>query len=475
MAFLKKIKSIDLIGLSVLFCFLIAYFGIAYFNRAMQDDFGNYHLTQSLGVIGTGVYSYNHIEGAFIWYLWPSLNAFINQCNTHVFLINLINLIMVFTSLFLMLTQIIKKLLPFYSAWIPLNLCILTITALFYFRNDIVNQAVFWLSGSGYLSLMSFLFLGIYFLLKGGTVNFTISLLLLFLFATARIHYTLATLGILFYFLLWYFSENRKINTQVLFLIIAVLLGLAIYLLAPGNYVGRLNTVPVKHLETPLTEYVKQFILSLACYFFMHFLRSLPLLILNFSLAFIGGLKDEKNTFSKNAFMAFVKFSVFAVLISWFALALVMTVIFLKHGNTRTFLFPLFITAMLMNINFYFLGIRFKQKFQSFSRLALPIGLIACGFFLYFFFFDFGNLKKFSAQFDQRTESIIRAKKHLTSKDTLFLTLLPYTKTLMSNEQRGEPYPQWQADYLEKYYEPSFKIKLVLPDIKDKAETEKTY
>ncbi len=459
---LKKIKSIDLAVAALFLSFLFAYFGIAHYNRVMQDDFLELFMTKTHGIIQPAFHYYKHLEGALVWYVWPHLTTWINQYNTHVSSINLLNIILYFTSLLLLLTQVMKKLLPVYSLRIPLILCILSVTTILYFRNDIVNQAVFWLTGSGYMTLISLLYLGIYFLLKGGPLNIMLSALLLFSFALVKLHYSVIEMGILFYFLLWYFLKNKKINKQVLLLLGMAALGFAIYMVAPGNYAGRFNAeLQGKLFSTPLLAYVKQFILSLACYFFIHILKSLPLLLINFSLAFIFGLTDDKNTIPKPVLLEFGKFSIYTIIMSWCSLALVMTAIYLNHGNTRTFFFPYVISVLLLNISFYFLGTRLRGKTQFLPRLALPIAFIACAFFIYFFLSDRENLRKLDQAFDKRIETILEAKKTMAAKDTLFLPVLPYSKTLMSNELRGGVYLEWQQDLMKQYYETPFQLKLV--------------
>jgi Na+/glutamate symporter len=117
--------------------------------------------------------------------------------------------------------------------------------------------------------------------------------------------------------------------------------------------------------------------------------------------------------------------------------------------------------VLLLNINFYLLGIRLRQKLQLLEHLAIPVALTACSLFIYFFLSDIGNLKQMNQQLDMRIVAIGQAKNSLTSKDTLFLPVLPYTKTLMSNELRGGVYLQWDEEAFKKYYETAFQIKIV--------------
>jgi hypothetical protein len=312
------------------------------------------------------------------------------------------------------------------------------------------------------MTTISWFLVGIYFLLKKGPVNLIISAFLLFFFAAVRLHYSLTELGILFYFFLWYFLKNKKINYRIVLVMIIAMAGFAIYLAAPGNYAGRFNaSEQEKLLHTPIIFYFKLIAKSLVYYFYVHIFKIFPLLLLNFALAFILGLSDEKNHFTKNTFLPFAKFSIYTLAISWLSIAVVMAVVQQGAGPSRTFFFPLFITMIVMVVFFYFLGIQLKQKFQFVSALTLPLGLIACGYFFYFLFSDLGKLKEFSVKFDQRIETIIRAKEVLMPKDTLFLEKLPYTKSLMNNELRGDFWVTCQQEALHEFYNTPFQIKIV--------------
>lgn len=466
--FMKKIQLIDIAILAVFSSFLVAYLGISYFNRVMQDDFFFYDRIKTFGITTSVADYYFHFEGAFASFFWVHLIAFINQYSTTIFFVNLFNITVIFTSLFLLLTQILQKILPYYSIRIPFNLCVLIITSVLYFQNDVIQQSVFWFTGSTvYMATVSWLLLGIYFLMKKGNMNFIFSSLFLFLFAGTRLHYALIELGILFYFLLWYFLEDKKINNRFIVVLIIAMAGFSIYLFAPGNYSGRFSSDEQnKLLTTPLTFYIKQITGSLVYYFYVHILKILPLLLLNFILAFILGLTDVKNSFSKTVYLSFAIFSLYAIAISWLSLAVVMSLVQNGAGPSRTFFLPLFITVMLININLYFLGIRLKNKVQTFAYLTIPVGMIACGYFIFFLFSDLENLEKFSTQFDQRIEAIDRAKKSLTAKDTLYLTILPDTKAFMNNESKGDVWIEWvkcQQLALKTFYKTPFQIKLI-PD-----------
>src|ERR1017187_7270997 len=106
-----KIKPKDWAIAAVFISFLIAYLGVSYYNRIQQDDFNNYFRTKSEGVIGATLNYYNHFEGALVWYWWVSVVPFLFGYSTHIFLINLFNLVFFSGSLFLLLSIIIKKFL----------------------------------------------------------------------------------------------------------------------------------------------------------------------------------------------------------------------------------------------------------------------------------------------------------------------------------------------------------------------------
>lgn len=460
---LRKLKIIDITIVVVFFSFIVAYFVIAFYNRAMQDDFIFYDRVISLGIAPSVADLYMHFEGAFAGFFWIHLFAYINQYSTHVLLINLINIFLLFGSLFLLLAEIIKNILPYYSIKIAFYLCILMTTSILYFQKDVIQESVFWFNGStAYMSTVSWFMLGVYFLFKNGYLNFAASSVLLFLFAATRLHYSLIELGILLYFLVWYFLVNKRINMRIGLVLLIATLGFFIYLAAPGNYAGRFNTSrQVMLLHIPFTLYVKQIMHSLIFYFYVHILKILPLLSLNFALAFFLGIKDERNQLSKFTFLSITKFSVYAISISWLSLAVVMAMAQQGAGPSRTFFFPLFVTVIAMSLFFYSLGIYFKVSIQFFSKLTLPVGLIASGYFIYFLCSDLNNLNKFRTQFDQRIDAIVRAKSSLTATDTLYLDVLPFTNSFMNNESRGDFWIVSQQDDLRAYYKPLYQIKLV--------------
>jgi hypothetical protein len=459
----KKNKGLDIAVFTILVSFLIAYFGISWYSRPVLDDLLDFYTVRHLGFLQAEIIYYKTLEGSYAGYAWRLIIDFINHDNTHVIFVNLFSITLFFLSLFLLLQQIVKKLMPFYSAKAPFYLSVFCITSILFFRIDVLKDAVFWLIGSQYyFSSVSFLLSGLYFLLKKGTVNYILSAVLLFLFASVRAHYSVIELGILFYFTVWCYFKSKKDFLPMVLIMAIVLVGFAFYLVAPGNSIGHGNGLSqVKQISNPFIFYSRIIAQSLFYYFKIHILRRLPLFALTLSLAFIAGLRDEKNVLSRKMMTSFAYFSIYTIVISWVFLATVMAVALQNAGNARTFFLPLFISLTLLTINCYFLGVQLKHKCLQFSLLALPVGLTASVFFLYFFFSDLGNLRIYNVQYDKRIETIAQAKKNLTSKDTLYLERLPFVKSLQNNEYYWDFYAEAQERALKLNCETAYQIKLL--------------
>lgn len=231
---------------AIILILLLIYVGIvSYYNTKICDDICAVDLIHKLNFGQYASHIYNNWEGSYTQIIVSYILAlFWNTGNLFIYSVALIALTI--TALYLFYNFIINQFIVLTK---PLKiklfvLAALSFLALFYADADVTSSGFIWLTGSySYLLSMCLLLFGLQLSFQKNNWQVVLGLLLLFLFAGFRLNYTLYVLLLITLLLLINFINRNNSNTIIYILIISVLLvGLFIYLKAPGNAKRALTT-----------------------------------------------------------------------------------------------------------------------------------------------------------------------------------------------------------------------------------------
>lgn len=233
----KKLAGYFLVFLAVLLS--IGYILISFHTRYMFDDLGFSALVRDNGIWAAFkilYFSWETIYNTLVLFFLLKWNNYIPPYfyNISIFLLNI-------WCFYLLLKTIVRYHKIGITSKEMLLLAVLVIS-LTYFSGRARGYAVYWVTGQiVYCLFLSYLFLGLYFWIKG---RLFLASVFMFLFAHTRINYDAIFIGLYVGYIISYWYENNKLvfnlKSQIPFLFF--LFGIITYIIIPGNYV-RLHSI----------------------------------------------------------------------------------------------------------------------------------------------------------------------------------------------------------------------------------------
>lgn len=424
-------KNILLITSICMICsYVICYLSISVYNRHCADDFDAIRDVNLYGIFGSIKHCYISWEGSFTQGLvnYPFNELFKNSIS--LFWYNAITLLCLYGSCSLLVSYITKtffNLTGYYAIIISGS-----VLATLFFTSPSLDEVWFWLVGSAsYLWPLTFLFLSIYFILnrqKNG-YNLILACLFCFLFAGTRLNYPIIIGFFYFLFLLHDFRENKKINVTLLLPYLFLVIGVVIYILAPGNTVRR--GYALANISFNLSTVIIQILKGSLRIILYNNLFQLPYIsiilspVLLFAITFYEKIPAKIKAIS-------IKKTVLHLMLLYFGAMLIHTLIMYfalgdAGGSSRTRLLLHLIFCVFIAYIYFLLGLKYKNKLQNKFNLIFSLLLLGCGLFIYKTLHELPINKKYVTAYDSRTETIINAINNYKNNafETLYLTTLP--------------------------------------------------
>lgn len=232
----------------LLAAFLLSHFLFAYYSRYTADDYSLMALIREKGVARFSVWFYMNHEGCFSTWVYQAL-----LCKSMLFfskplvfllfflLLSLFCLYKSFQALFFALTHRSERL---YSL-----LFSVLVLAAFYMTTYGVSEAFYWCVGGVYLVFASlFIYAFTTFLLSENKWYLSCCFLAFFLFGMSRLNYAFIAGALIGVFFIGRWVNLRRIEWKYVFALIFLVLGVLIYVVAPGNYIRRGSSgLPAMH------------------------------------------------------------------------------------------------------------------------------------------------------------------------------------------------------------------------------------
>jgi hypothetical protein len=412
--------------------FILSYLIIAWFNRHAADDFfGIYHVNEK-GIWGAFLYTYTNWEGSYAQLLsyYPLSLLFQNSGSLVYF--NLLNLLFLIGCFFFFISTLFKLQKIESSPSDRLNIVIIFLSALFISTANI-SEIWFWLNGSvSYLTPIGFLILGFSFYFRN---HYYLAALCIFWFCGFRFNYTLFILILWGFITLFelYKKRSLKATYPLLPIWIAIIAGIVIYLLSPGNSTRKSALVLATPFEGGISSALEQLKYFSQCLFIRlpYFLvLVLPLLVWFYKRKITLRLDKEILFLSLIFIIAFlgIHFGLMSFIYQrfWF-------------GEIRTwFIIQLFLYPLLILLLTPFL----KRWILTYSTFALSMGLILTILIYSIKIIPaIPSLKKYASSYDQRIEYLQHLKSNYQEfkSDTIQLTALPRpSPDFVNNENTPE-------------------------------------
>ncbi len=414
------------ISIGVMLAMLTLYIGsVSYYNTKICDDICAVDLINKLNFGQYFSHIYNNWEGSYTQIIVSYMLALYWNTGT-LFTYSVTLIVLTITALYLFNRFIISQLkqitkndhLKLFA------IAALSFLALFYGDTEVASSGFVWLTGSySYVLSMCFLLLGLYLCFQPNNSQVVIGLLLLFLFAGFRLNYTLYVLLLITLVLLINLITSNNSNTTVYILIISVLLvGLLIYLKAPGNAKRALTTgvtlngSALLHKVTSLFFW-KCFAGGMLYMIKVHLVKSSffsTLICCSYFILFNN--YQLTNVPMRKLFI----YSLSALIIVLISHVFLMTLIMNGPGPSRTYVFIYFLkTATIFTFLYYIIdkyNLKNNNLIMGYTLVSIGVCAVAV---TKFFIPDLANMQAQQLQKKERASSIA-----ITTSDTLHLHAL---------------------------------------------------
>lgn len=397
--------------------FLICFFLIAYYNRLTGDDFCGISAVNNHGVFGATKELYCNWEGAYaqgiVYYFFCDLF----QNSTSLFSYNLIILCCLAFSFSFFIFTLLKNYFMFLISKTEAFVIALILIGALYFSTSEFGEIWYWLCGSSsYLMPLVFLFFafGIASTKSKSFISIVLVIILIFLFSGFRVNYTLTLILGLFLLMMFDFFKTKKINRMFLLMLIVAVVGLIVFMAAPGNSIrlskydnglGMMGRIKDFHFFT-MVKGLGGFILMKALHTFYLFIILFPLVLLglnNFYFEYINKIRTH---------LLRVFFSFFVLLVVNFLLMYLATGSYFgtSSGSYRTlFLFD-FLWLLIIVLLMFDFCLQLKKYFKRdvFVKPLIKLSIVFISFtpFLVKICFASTLLPNYAYKYDQRNSLI---------------------------------------------------------------------
>lgn len=409
---------------SSLLLFLLVYLLIiCFYNQKICDDIIASKIVDEIGKINYIKYIYNNWEGSYSQAITSSI------ISSHWNNISLISYsILLFSITIASLYQFLKKFLHINLTEIQIFLLsFIFFLSLFFADSNVTNDGIVWFTGSySYLLSFDILLIGIVLVYSEIKIKQILGYCLILYFAGFRLNYTVYVAALLLVYLLFkIFYLKQKSNLKIeIRLTLILILGLVIYLIAPGNGIRAVATKSSLNLSELLAKLLSfKFLINYKTSLFyllkVHIIKSslIQLIILTTFFIFKPNLKIEKIKL-RNWILVCSSILLVTLLIH----TLLMVLIINSSGPDRSYVFIYFIkTGILFLVLTYFF-----QKINSVNIQFILSSIIILFTLFYFqkrFIPDFNAMKKMSVARIERNRQINESLVHRT--DTIRIKLYP--------------------------------------------------
>lgn len=432
-------KLLLFLSSTAVFSFWIMYGVISYYNRFASDDFSMISLANHKGVLGGTIWFYFHWTGGFFGTLFQTLTLYLIQWHKSLLFYNLFLLLLISSALYFALSEIFTYNKIQISRWVVLLVSQLLIHLLF-FSGFSISENWFWVVGSTayiYPICIVLISIGCYFkYLNTGRFTFMFSsLITLLFFGSYPVNYVSLYLFICSVWILLKYYQSKKIHTSSIFYLTFLLIGFAINVVAPGNYVRK--SAVTANLEHHYTFWEQMIGMKMPIYVLQKIITPYNLiLVICFGLPIISlmffrnenWLKLEKKTAIKIFAICFGIMTI-AILSN---LAINYIALGWGLGSYRSMM-PIsifFILTSLAVISVLALYTNSLNFIKTTSCLALILCIYRSTSIL---IKQHETVKHYASKHDERISIILEAKKSFTG-NILYLDSLPSSGILLSAE-----------------------------------------
>lgn len=419
--------------------FVICYLSISIYNRHCADDYDSIRDVNMYGIFGAIKHCYVSWEGSFTQGIVNYSLMAVFKNSVSLFWYNALSLLCLFGSCFFAASALNKSFFNFNRSQLWLMSGSL-LSALF-FTSPSLAEVWFWFVGSAsYLWPLTLLFLSLSFIIRSGEsiYNVVFACVFCFLFAGSRLNYPVI-FGFYFgLYLLWDFVKRRKINSRLLLPFLFLILGLIVYVIAPGNGVRRSYTEDNVsfNLLTVAIQLVKGFarIVLYNNLFQLPYMAVIlsPVLFLATALYDKVPEKIKSRSITKTAgalLFLYLGAMFFHTAIMYFALGD-------AGGSPRTRLLLHLIFCVSYAYLYFLAGLKYRIAIQKNSAMLFAALIISCFLFIYKTAHELPIDKTYAAAYDQRMDLILAAKNNYSRQpvETLYLPHLPPSQSTIYND-----------------------------------------
>jgi len=378
----KTTQLSEILALCAGLFFALLYLTLGYFNRFTSDDIGILYTIDKIGIIANCVDFYLSWDGRIVSMFLAT--TFMKMSRGMDNLLHLQCTILIgMTSCFYFLLRAVFKTLLVPNIISPIKLlassCLLCI-AFFYLTFEI-GEVWFWMMGTGYVWSLSFLLLGVSFLIRPFPIkrpDLLMASLFFFLFGFQTVSYVALTLSICVIIVIRFlvykgwswgnFAQLKSYSIPLFFF----LLGFLIMAVAPGNYHRREYFEP----DTNLVSITEEVIMSLKHFGKVILYEKLGYMLLFFiSSCFIARFVPSKLLTLKELVIQLIWIGLI-VIVALFAHSVSMSIATGWIGQPRIWTLISLVLAFSCVASGFYVGVFLKINFPKISNMVTVLGLL---------------------------------------------------------------------------------------------------
>jgi len=431
-------KLINLLPIAAILTFVGLYFTLSYYNRWASDDFSYSGIINMHGSVWKAtVFFYYNWSSGFVANLFYFIVNYLTSLSKYVGWYNISILLFFNLSVYLLL----KEFIVFKSGYIY-GITSALISAVFFFSSLNIQENWFWVIGSNaYQVPVSLLNFAVYFLLRyynnNRQINFCLACFFVFIFSQFYVHYACTLFFLLLLYMAYYWWVYKKLDTGIVFLLMLCIVGVVIFITAPGNYV-RLHVVQMQKASAPVIYPIAVQIKIALQGYLNHIVKArLPYLIVFLipaAMLISTNFVQFKNPRFKINIRTTAALIMVAIIASFIITGAIMYMaIKWMYGSERSYLLIMWLLVISVLIVLSWL----LNKMKDNIKLLFMVQFIAVSAFAYYslktYYVQRPVVEKYAEAEDNRIQ-LIQKLAHDETKGVITLEPLPDSGLLMSAE-----------------------------------------